>query len=80
MYKVHVTSEQPVILNGQIVTIQAQVYNVDNIDFCKENDFIQCGKCKEWFDESWEIGLYHPEYDERKQKVYCKTCFDCKYN
>jgi len=79
MHRVHVTQQTEVSLNGNNVVIKPDIYKVDDINFCKENDFMQCPKCKEWFDEVTCVTKYHPQFDERKQFDYCETCFNKKY-
>lgn len=79
MIQLSVTKEIELVLNGTLVTLAPQVYQVDDEKFCKENDFMKCDGCKNYFDEINELGIYHPKYDERKQKSYCTTCFDRKY-
>lgn len=51
-----------------------------DLEFCNQNEFTQCHSCKQWFDESYSLGIYHPKYDEKKIRDYCETCFNKKYN
>lgn len=77
--RVHVSQPTEVILNGNLIEIKTGSYNVTDTKFCKDNDFMQCSGCKDWFDEVSSLGIYHPQYDERKQKHYCEKCFNSKY-
>ena len=80
MHTVNITIPTEVSLNNNTATIQPGSYTVDDLTFCKENDFMKCGRCREWFDEVHSVSQYHPKFNERKQLYYCGTCFDLKYD
>jgi hypothetical protein len=77
--KVHITEPTQIIYKDQESTISPGSYTIDSEEFCKENDFMQCYRCKDWFSEVHEVTKYHPMYNDRKQNVYCSKCFDHKY-
>lgn len=77
---VYITQVQPVISNSNSFDINPGRYKVDDVDFCKKNDFIQCAKCKDYFDEAISITQYHPQFTKScKDKFYCNSCFDSKF-
>lgn len=76
MITLNVTQATDVILNGTLTKLQPQSYKTKDEKFCKENDFIKCFKCKNYFDESWQFTKYHFKYDRCKDKTYCKECFN----
>lgn len=74
----HIKTAGEYLVKGSMVTLNPGRMVVHE-DFCKQNDLIKCDKCKEWFDESYQLGQYHIEFNELKQKVYCSVCFNKKY-
>lgn len=77
--RVHVTIPTEVLMNGKLINIKPDIYNVNNIKFCNDNDFKKCWTCKEYFDEINNITKYHPQFDINKQREYCTTCFAKKF-
>lgn len=77
--KVHIASRTEVFFNGKEVTLEPGEYTLEEETFCLQNNFMQCGRCKDWFDEVSTISKYHPQYNYRKQLSYCEPCFNHKY-
>jgi hypothetical protein len=74
--RLHVTEPTEVDIDGVNQIIKPNIYIVDNEKFCKENNFMKCSKCGEYFDTINEFGQYHDLYEENIDKQYCESCFN----
>jgi hypothetical protein len=72
MSKLHLTEAHEIIKDGVEITLSNPLYNLSDDRLAKDNNFIKCWKCKDYFDVVWMFGDYHPQCDGRE---YCESCF-----
>lgn len=71
MCKLFLTEPHTIIKNGQEVHLHELVYNISDENLMKENGFLKCHKCKNYFDKIEFFTKYHPKFNE---KEYCSGC------
>ena len=76
MQTLNLTEEHTVEKDGKLLVLNLPQYNLSSDKLAKDNEFLKCSRCKNYFDKINNLGPYHPLFQKYGDAEFCDICFD----